>query len=204
MNIYRYLAASCICLITLSGLLLWPSTASAHLVTTGLGPVYDGIVHLLMTPEDLIPVVAIAIYAGLRGTSSGKQALFALPLAWLSGGILGLTTGNLPELPVPAISFVLLGVLIAADLQLPRYLFSAIVLIVGVVHGTLNGIALSGSAGLAGLLGITAALFVIITVTSAFVVSLKQAWFKIMFRVAGSWIAAVGILMIGWTIKVQM
>lgn len=28
------------------------SLALAHLVTTGMGPVYDGIGHLLLTPED--------------------------------------------------------------------------------------------------------------------------------------------------------
>ena len=35
------------------------SPAEAHLVTTGLGPVYDGIAHVLLTPEDLVPVVAL-------------------------------------------------------------------------------------------------------------------------------------------------
>ena len=49
-------------LIAAFGLLFWPSYASAHLVTTGLGPVYDGIGHLVMTPEDLIPALAIALF----------------------------------------------------------------------------------------------------------------------------------------------
>ena len=39
---------------TLAGALL-PRSASAHLVTTGLGPVYDGITHVLMSPDDLVP-----------------------------------------------------------------------------------------------------------------------------------------------------
>ena len=59
------------CLIAVFGLLFMPTYASAHLVTTGLGPVYDGIGHLVMTPEDLIPALAIAFFAGLRGAASG-------------------------------------------------------------------------------------------------------------------------------------
>ncbi len=47
--------------------LLWPWYAEAHLVTTGLGPVYDGVGHLMLTPEDLVPVIALALFAGLRG-----------------------------------------------------------------------------------------------------------------------------------------
>jgi hypothetical protein len=54
-------------LIAVSGLLCCPSNAAAHLVTTGMGPVYDGIGHLLLTPEDLVPALAMALYAGLRG-----------------------------------------------------------------------------------------------------------------------------------------
>jgi urease accessory protein len=89
-------------LIAAFSLLLWPSYASAHLVTTGLGPVYDGIGHLVMTPEDLIPVLALALYAGLRVVAPGRRALFVLPLAWFVGGLLGVVIDGLPTLPVAA------------------------------------------------------------------------------------------------------
>ena len=46
---------------------LWPSPAEAHLVTTGLGPVYDGISHVLMSPDDLVPILAMALLFGLNG-----------------------------------------------------------------------------------------------------------------------------------------
>ena len=54
-------------------ILFLPSSAAAHLVTTGLGPVYDGIGHLLLTPEDLIPVLALALFAGMRGAEPGRR-----------------------------------------------------------------------------------------------------------------------------------
>ena len=69
-----------------SALLLWPWHAEAHLVTTGLGPVYDGIGHLLVTPEDLLPVLALALCAGLRGAGAGRRVLRVFPGAWIVGG----------------------------------------------------------------------------------------------------------------------
>jgi hypothetical protein len=161
-------------LIAAFGLLFWPSHASAHLVTTGLGPVYDGIGHLVMTPEDLIPALAIALFAGLRSAAPGRRALFILPPAWFAGGLLGVVIEGLPSLPVAAISFFFIGVLIAADFNLSPKLFTAIVIGVGFVHGLLNGVALKESAGILGLIGIMATLFVIVAIVSAFIVSLKK------------------------------
>ena len=190
-------------LIAALGLLCWPSYASAHLVTTGLGPVYDGIGHLVMTPEDLVPALAIALFAGLRGAAPGRRALFVLPLAWFMGGLLGAAIEGLPTLPVSAISFFILGVLVAADLKLSQKWFTAIVVAVGFVHGVLNGVALKEGAGILGLIGIMATLFVIVAIVSAFIVSLRKPWTKIVVRVAGSWVAAMGMLMFGWLMRGQ-
>ena len=138
-------------LIVAIGLLFNHSYVSAHLVTTGLGPVYDGIGHLVMTPEDLIPVLALALYAGLRGAAQGRRALFVLPIAWFLGGLLGVFVEGLPELPIAPISFFILGVLVAADLNLSAKPFTVIVILVGFVHGILNGVALKLGAGVLGL-----------------------------------------------------
>ena len=100
-----------------SAALLKPSDAAAHLVTTGMGPVYDGIGHLLLTPEDLVPALAVALYAGLRGRAPGRRALFFFPLAWLLGGFIGLAADAMPTFPVSAFSFLLVGILLAADLR---------------------------------------------------------------------------------------
>jgi urease accessory protein len=187
-----------------SAVLLKPSVAAAHLVTTGMGPVYDGIGHLLLTPEDLVPALAVALYAGLRGRVPGRRALFLFPLAWLLGGFSGLSVSSMPAFPLPAISFLLLGILIAADLRVPDNVFTVIAIAVGIMHGFFNGIALKmGPAGL-GLLGIMAALFVLLAIVSAFVLSLKPPWTRIVVRVAGSWVAAMGLLMIGWFFRSQV
>ena len=62
-----------------------PLAAEAHLNSTGMGPIYDGLMHFLMSPEDLVPVLALALLSGLRGATYGRRTLFVLPgrmVAW--------------------------------------------------------------------------------------------------------------------------
>jgi len=73
---------------------------------------------------------------------------------------------------------------------------------VGLLHGWLNGAGIAGAGReVLGLLGIGAAVFVIVTLASAFVMSLRAPWMRTAVRVAGSWIAAIGLLMVGWAIR---
>ncbi len=184
--------------------LLISRRAEAHLVTTGLGPVYDGIGHLLLTPEDLVPILALALYSGLRGARAGRLALFILPVAWMAGGLLGLRAGAATAAPVPALSFVLLGLLVAADLRLSDGAVAALASGLGLVHGFLNGPALAGTGpGALGLLGIAVVAFVMVALAAALVVSLRAPAARIAVRVAGSWIAAIGLLLLGWALRTR-
>lgn len=184
--------------------LLISARADAHLVTTGLGPVYDGIGHLLLTPEDLVPILALALYAGLRGARAGRLALFVLPLSWMLGGLLALGLGGAISAPVPALSFILIGLLVAIDVRLPDGAVATLAGSLGLIHGFLNGPALAGAGpGALGLLGIAAVAFVLVALASALVVSLKAPAARIAVRVAGSWIAAIGLLLLGWTLRTR-
>jgi hypothetical protein len=58
-------------------------------MNTRFGPFYDGLTHLFVTPEDLLPVIALALLAGRRGPRFGRVVLFALPVAWLVGSATG-------------------------------------------------------------------------------------------------------------------
>jgi len=182
-------------------LLCSPSRAAAHLVTTGMGPVYDGIGHLLLTPEDLVPVLALALYAGLRGTIAGRRMMFLLPFAWFVGGLAGSAVNTATSIPIPAISFLILGGLVATDLSMPSAAVTGLAIVLGLVNGFLNGAALKDGAGTLGLVGIMAMLFVLVTLASALVVSLEKPWARIAVRVAGSWITAIGLLMFGWAMR---
>jgi hydrogenase/urease accessory protein HupE len=184
-------------------LVLAPRPAHAHLVTTGLGPLYDGISHLFLSFEDLLPVIALSLLAGLNGPKAGRLALFVVPAAWLLGGVVAFSAAA-PDLPgtVTAASFLVLGGLTAADRRLPPAAITALAAALGLLHGWLNGagIAAAGRQAL-GLVGIASAVFVVVALLAAFVVGLRPAWTRIAVRVAGSWIAAIGLLLLGWGLR---
>ncbi len=177
----------------------------AHLNTTGMGPLYDGLMHFLMSPEDLIPVLALALLAGLRGAAYGRRALFTLPVAWLLGGLVGISATARNGSPfVSAAWFLLLGALVAADARLSLRTTTAIAALLGVYHGYLNGTGMGQfeTASVA-LLGLVFAVFVLVALAAAFVVSLRAHWTRVAVRVAGSWIAASGLLMLGWAVRTR-
>ena len=182
--------------------LLVPSRAEAHLVTTGLGPVFDGIGHLFLTLEDLLPALAIALFAGLKGKEASRTALFLLPVAWLFGGGAGLVTGFAAPQWVTVGSFLVAGGLVASDAPLGTRWVTAAAGALGLVHGSMNGAAMAEARlGLLGLIGVAASLFVLVALATAVVVSLKKPWTRIAVRVAGSWVVATGLLLIGWWLR---
>jgi len=174
----------------------------AHLISTGLGPVYDGVTHLAMTPEDLIPALALALFAGLRGKDHARRVIFALPLAWLVGGL----AGTLAMVSVPAslawLPLLLSGAMVAADVRLPLWATTAITVLLGASLGYANGAAMAQAGpGLRAILGIAATAFVAVTLVSALVAAWQSGWVRIAWRVAGSWIAAGGLLLLGWSLR---
>ena len=186
-----------------AALALLPVPAKAHLVTTGLGPVYDGASHFLSSFEDLLPVIAMALLAGLNGARPGRRALLVLPLAWLAGGAGGVLTGAMP-LPgmTSAVATLVLGGLVAIDRRLSPAVVAALAAALGLLHGWSNGagIAATNREGLA-LLGIGVSVFVTVAVLAALAASVRAPTGRIAVRVAGSWIAAIGLLLMGWQLR---
>jgi urease accessory protein len=180
-----------------------PARAHAHLNSIGMGPMYDGLLHFVMSPEDLVPALALALFAGLRGARHGREALFTLPGAWLLGGLLGLTaSATNGNAALSAIWFLLLGGLVAANAKLPVRATTTLAALVGLYHGYVNGTGMGQSALAAmALLGLVSAVFVLVALAAAFVVPLRAAWARIAVRVAGSWIAASGLLLLGWAAR---
>jgi hydrogenase/urease accessory protein HupE len=125
-----------------------------------------------------------------------------LPLAWLSGGLLGW----LPDAPAFAAPswapFLAIGGLVAADLRLPVSASAAIVGALGLVLGYPNGQAMAQSGqGLSSVLGSTAAIFVFMSLIAVLAAGTTVAWMRIAWRVLGSWIAASGLLLLGWALR---
>ncbi len=183
-------------------LAVFPRPAEAHLNSTGLGPVYDGILHFLTTPEDILSVLALALFAGLRGAAFGRRALFVLPAAWLVGGFIGLGRPALGSTALACVSFLLLGGLLAANAKISLRFMTALSFLVGLSHGFFNGAGIGTTENPAvALLGLAVAVFVFTAIMASIVVPLHRQWTHIAVRVIGSWIVATGILMAGWAAR---
>ena len=183
-----------------------PAPADAHLMTTGLGPVYDGMMHVLVSPHDLLALAMVAVLGAMNGPVGGRRALFSLVPAWLVAGwvaSLGVSAASATWVEiVPIVSLLALGVLVAVDCALPAWLVSLVALAVGVAHGSLNGESLAADeAGNLVLAGITITVFAAVALAAGGAVSLRAPWTRIALRAGGSWTAAIGLLTLGWTLR---
>jgi urease accessory protein len=172
--------------------------AHAHLVETGFGAFYDGIAHVALTPADLLLILGLALYAGQRGTQTARWALFTLPLAWLAGGLFAaLFPADANLVVLTTLSFGAAGALAALNARLPTGAVVAFVLGAGLLHGYVNGATIVVGRSLA-LGGAATAAFCLFAILAAQVTALSEGWTRIAVRVGGSWIAAAGLLMLGW------
>ena len=119
------------------------------------------------------------------------------------GGLLGLALPTISSATaLTTVSFLALGGLVAADARLRPEWVTGLALVLGLLHGYLNGAAMAlAKLGALGLVGIVAMLFVLVALAAGLVVGLSAPWARIAVRVAGSWIAAIGLLLLGWSFR---
>ena len=176
------------------------STAHAHSPINGIGGFYAGFLHPVTGLEHLLPFVALGILAGQQGDRSAPT-LFLFAAMLMLGALGALWTPALPYIGLLNIlSGVLLGALVAAAWRLPVMVLSVIAIVFGMSHGFANGAALNGALtpylyipglGLAGLV-VPAGLMIVVDL----ILRQQYDWMRIAVRVAGSWITAIGVLVL--------
>lgn len=178
-----------------------PLPASAHLVSTGFGPVTDGAYHFALSLEQMLPVAALALFAGLRGPAHARRVMFILPLAWLAVVLSGVTLPSDWRLFASAWAFLLAGGFVAADIKLSPGETQVLAVMLGTLCAVAYG--LDEPPTFPGTLGGAFVIFALFTLVSAAVLPLRVAWGRIAVRVLGSWTVAVGLLLVGWTLHGQ-
>jgi hydrogenase/urease accessory protein HupE len=184
---------------------LSPVAAQAHLVVSGMGPLYDGVVHFGLSPEDFLPVIALAFFCGLRGAATARLTFAVLPAAWFIGGMmamLGLVPPHLFITVGTAVMLMIVGGLLASDAKLPASLCALAAAALGIVRGMADLSDTDPSAGhVLTLLGMCATLAAVYAIAASLTLPLKRVWMIMTTRVAGSWMAALGLLLIGWILR---
>ena len=179
-----------------------PAVASAHLSATGMGPLYDGVAHFSLSPEDILPAVAAGLFAGLRGPRPARWSAAALGAVWLAGGVVGLA-GAAPSAVALSVAtagvFLLVGGLLAANAELPLAAGAGACGAVGLVRGLADAQGVSASLPHFGALcAMAAAAGVTFVLAASVTLPLKRFWMVVAVRVGGSWLAAAGLLLAGW------
>lgn len=174
----------------------------AHGSIEGVGDLWNGLLHPLRSPAQILVLVGLGLFAGQR--KRFKQSV----IVFLSAAALGLICTRIPGVPeplsaLPCLLSALTGILVVLRRPLPsvaeNLLFGACGFVLGwdsapdetsawVVFKILVGV----WAGLAVLL--------LNLANYAAMVPGKQ-WLKIAFRVLGSWITAISALYLALSLK---
>ena len=81
-------------------------------------------------------------------------------------------------------------------------LVAGFAIVLGLLAGALNGIDLATvHSSPLGAAGVTAGLFVVVALLAGQVASVRAPWARVAVQVAGSWIAAIGLFMLGWAVR---
>ena len=184
---------------------LWSALGSlplAHLVPTGLGPWGDGMARLMLQPLDLQLLVALVLLAVQNGRSWSDRLALVLPLSWLVGGLGGLLVGRELHLALLCAALVTaVGVLAALGpaLRLGKRFLRGGTAALSLLFGLVAGSSLAGHGGaLQALLGEAVAIAVVTALLLMALDPPHPRWLALGLRVVGSWIAASGLLMLGW------
>jgi urease accessory protein len=178
--------------------LAWPAAALAHSFGARFGDFYGGLLHPTTALDLAPPLVALGLLAGQNGKAAARRMLVVLPAAFvIASGIGGLVPAPPYVATLNAASFLVLGLLLALDRSLPQAFLFGLGAALGLCAGLANGSGMTGGSDpLLFLLGSALAGLGAILLPSAVVVSLEAQWQRIGVRIVGSWLAAVGAMIL--------
>ena len=182
-----------------------PATAAAHDLSVQYGAFLGASAHVLTEADHLAAFVAIGLLAGQHAGRPRTTALAAFAVALLLGmaGPLAFPAlrgfGSVEGIFSPA-TLLLGGALVAGARRLPMWLVAAVGIGVGGVQGLAIGLAIEDSARVAvSLLGAASAALLITAIGTAIAsIAKTNAPARIGVRVVGSWVAAMGLMLLGF------
>ena len=177
---------------------LLSSAAFAHPMK-GVGDFYAGMLHPLVMVETLLPLLALSLLAGQQSRETAIKMLATFPAALALGTVLILLR------PLPARLATLhllitasLGLLIALARRIPAWIPIGLSVLIGLSIGWTNSAELTADVSAARFIaGLSVVGLLITSYGIGLVRHLKLEWMQIAVRVIGSWLAAVGILVLG-------
>lgn len=177
---------------------IFSAAAFAHPMK-GVGDFYAGMLHPLITVETLLPLLGLSLLTGQQSRETAIKMLAIFPAALAVGTLLILFRSFPAQLAtVGLLITACLGLLIALARRIPVWIPIVLCVLIGLSNGWSNSAEITGDVSA---IRFTAGLSVVgLLITSygiGLVRHLKLEWMQIAVRVVGSWLAAVGILVLG-------
>ena len=175
-------------------LLCFPSLASAHPQTGGIGGFVSGFLHPLTGLDHIVAMVAVGLWGAFLGAPAMWLLPVIFPMVMAFGGALGILGVPLPGTETGiALSGVLLGLAVASAARPPLWVAGTLVGVFAVFHGHAHGAELPHAANAftyavgfvlaTGLLHLTGIAFGLLT---------RYPWGSLLVRTGGGVIACVG------------
>lgn len=180
---------------------LMPEAAHAHGVMAGVTDFFAGFLHPVTAVEHILPIVALGVLAGQNGLQRCQAALVAFPVAIAAGAAVSLRIPGVPYIELlNIVSGIVIGGLIALAFSLPVSAVVVLASLFGLTHGYANGTAIEGSMkAFPFIAGVVLSAFLAIAYglgAADFLLRRKAGWLPVAIRVAGSWTAAIGLLVL--------
>jgi urease accessory protein len=181
-----------------------PATAHAHSPVKGLGDFYNGLLHPLTTPSHVLILIALGLLAGRRRPPTLKAPMTVF-LVVSAAALVAATMGGVKNLPsvLPLGVALAAGILLALDTNPPALPFCALCGAGALVLGLDSAVESASRAGVVKtLLGNWISLGVLVCDIALYVSMGGDArWLKVALRVAGSWLIAISLLMLAFSLR---
>ena len=182
--------------------------AHAHLIGTRFGDFYAGAFHPITDLNDVLLWLALGLLAGSLQGERSRWLVLLFPLGLACGFVLSTSAGiSFGGDATNATLISALGLALAAGARIPAPLLGIVGFSLGVTRGIANAAAVETATNLTLFgAGLACAGYATITLVMALVMFFRRAevgettaWRGIALRALGGWIAAVGLMMIGFT-----
>jgi len=173
-----------------------PGSALAH-GGVALGDFYAGLLQPFFHPESLLGVLALGLLAGQQPERALWRVLLTFVVATAAGTIAAQWLPEVAALGWTARATTLvMGVLVAASVAPPEPLLLALTAAAGVAHGHVATVPEVGTLArpILWVLGLPIGVLLVTAHVVALMLKLRAFWAQIAFRVVGSWIATIVLL----------
>ena len=187
-------------------LLACPADADAHSASPGMNDVLSGILHPFLTPAHVLILLGLGVLVGQRASLYLNLALaIFLPL---SATALALTTTKwIAGVPAPILISIALvtGAAVTLDRRAPSLVCGALIGAAAIAIGLDSGLETGSTAAviktlLGTWIGLVLGLGNIVYYASL-AAERKRQWMSIGLRVAGSWIVAISLLLLAFSLR---